>query len=654
MFTCPYCQFENPIQNRFCQRCGNPLRELRAIVIRSIAPPKSANIQDTSSDSATLESVGLQSVNDNSAIEIALEDVLSTGNYLDQDKRYQLRQPIKSCQGQVDELELAIVDGQPAVASPIGLMAESAAVDPDSSSLETALPSTAYPYWKLQEQFFPVIPELHAAWKNPSFTVLVIEDRSSWGQLSEAWGLAEEPLELIHWLYEMVDLWDSLVEFEVEPSLLNPQNLLIDDDQILCLRRLFYRSSDRTYGIKDLGLFWQSLLQQLTNEQFSALEKLAIDMGAGRVADVAAIKEHLANIADAIQEKSMSEAPLNAEVFGQREQNEAPPVTLPDYLTSETEEKPAPMGNDLLQADTLEAAASETSESSEESISELPTMTLPMKLYRLDEAGRTHVGRQRLQNEDSFYTETDLRRIDNPSGPILKAKGLYILCDGMGGNADGEVASALAVDTLRNYFETHWQSDLPDEATIKTGILQANQVIFEKNETEGRTGNRRMGTTLVMVLLADNHIVVAHVGDSRLYCFTRQGLKQATIDHEVGQREINRGVEPAIAYARPDAYQLTQALGPRKGDEILPSVNSFYIGQDTLLLLCSDGLSDNDLVENCTKTHVAPLLRSRADLSEGVADLIDLANEHNGHDNITAVVIRIKVRPNLEAAKEQL
>ncbi|MEM0979455.1 MAG: hypothetical protein AAGH78_04185, partial [Cyanobacteria bacterium P01_H01_bin.58] len=148
---------------------------------------------------------------------------------------------------------------------------------------------------------------------------------------------------------------------------------------------------------------------------------------------------------------------------------------------------------------------------------------------------------------------------------------------------------------------------------------------------------------------ANNQAVVAHVGDSRLYGYTRQGLKQLTVDHEVGQREINRGVEPAIAYARPDAYQLTQALGPRSNAEVVPSITSLHVGQDSLFVLCSDGLSDNDLLENHTETHVEPLLRSKADLDEGVAELIDLANKHNGHDNITAIAVRIKVRPRLDA-----
>lgn len=158
-----------------------------------------------------------------------------------------------------------------------------------------------------------------------------------------------------------------------------------------------------------------------------------------------------------------------------------------------------------------------------------------------------------------------------------------------------------------------------------------------------------MGTTLVVVLVHNNQIAVAHVGDSRLYSLSRKrGLEQVTLDHEVGQREILRGVEPAIAYARPDAYQLTQALGPRDENYIHPDVQFFELNEDTLLVLVSDGVSDNGLLEQHWQNHLEPLLSSGTSLQRGVSDLIALANEYNGHDNITAVLIRLKVRPKLE------
>ena len=90
---------------------------------------------------------------------------------------------------------------------------------------------------------------------------------------------------------------------------------------------------------------------------------------------------------------------------------------------------------------------------------------------------------------------------------------------------------------------------------------------------------------------------IAHVGDSRIYKFTRQeGVVQLTVDHEVGQREIQRGVEPEVAYARPDAFQLTQALGPRDNKLVHPDVDFLELNKDTLLLLCTDGLSDNNMM----------------------------------------------------------
>lgn len=210
-----------------------------------------------------------------------------------------------------------------------------------------------------------------------------------------------------------------------------------------------------------------------------------------------------------------------------------------------------------------------------------------------------------------------------------------------------EVASELAVNTLREYFQTHWsQKQLPNEEVIRQGVIAANQAIFNLNQSDARSGVGRMGTTLVMLLIQGNKVVVAHVGDSRLYRLTRkQGLEQVTVDHEVGQREIARGIEASIAYARPDAYQLTQALGPRDASSLNPDVQFLEINEDTLFVLVSDGLSDNDVLETNWETHLLPLLSSGVNLDRGVQDLIDLANEYNGHDNITAVLIRAKVRP---------
>ncbi len=298
---------------------------------------------------------------------------------------------------------------------------------------------------------------------------------------------------------------------------------------------------------------------------------------------------------------------------------------------------------------------------------DMPTIVLPMQLSSLEEAARTDVGQQRDHNEDFFSLSTQLSKSERPSGRVVQGRGVYILCDGMGGHAGGEVASQLAVETLQNFFQDYWSHQeaahssqfgtpwnalalqLPPSTTIRKGIQLANQAIFDRNQEDSRMGHGRMGTTLVAVILCGTAVAIAHVGDSRVYRYTRKrGLEQLTVDHEVGQREIQRGTDPDVAYARPDAYQLTQALGPRDESYVEPDVQFLELAEDTLILLASDGLTDNDLLENHWQSHLDPMMSSQMSLEQGVRQLVDLANEVNGHDNITAIAVRAKVRPNLD------
>jgi protein phosphatase len=285
---------------------------------------------------------------------------------------------------------------------------------------------------------------------------------------------------------------------------------------------------------------------------------------------------------------------------------------------------------------------------------ELPTVVLPMQLVGLEEAAATDVGQQREHNEDYFGITIALNKQEFPLGTVVQAKALYILCDGMGGHAGGEVASRLAVETLQAYLKTHWYEqpsyELPSEAVLKAAVQAANQAIYDQNQADNRMGSGRMGTTLVMLLVCGSTIAFAHVGDSRLYRFTRkQGLQQLTTDHEVGQREIKRGIPIEVAYARPDAYQLTQALGPRDESCVEPEVQFLELTEDSLLLLASDGLTDSGLLEEYWPNYVEPMMTTKSSLEHGVQQLILLANQVNGHDNISAIVVRAKVRPALAA-----
>lgn len=282
---------------------------------------------------------------------------------------------------------------------------------------------------------------------------------------------------------------------------------------------------------------------------------------------------------------------------------------------------------------------------------QMTNIPLSPPLVSWEYAAYTDTGRQRNHNEDYFAIDSKVHKQELPEGAILTKTGLYILCDGMGGHAGGEVASKLAVNTIRKYFQETWTSaELPNQESIKEAVYLANQAIYDLNQQQARSGMGRMGTTLVMLLLQDHQAAIANVGDSRIYYLThREGLVQLTIDHEVAQREISRGVEPTIAYGRADAYQLTQALGPRDQDYLYPDVSFLDIHEDMLLLLVSDGLSDNECLENHWQTHLQPLLSYDSDLEMGIQDLIELGNEYNGHDNITAILVRVIVSPSQPA-----
>ncbi|MDX1976483.1 MAG: serine/threonine phosphatase, partial [Pseudanabaenaceae cyanobacterium bins.68] len=267
-----------------------------------------------------------------------------------------------------------------------------------------------------------------------------------------------------------------------------------------------------------------------------------------------------------------------------------------------------------------------------------------VQLKHLAHAGLTDVGQSRDHNEDDFvilsqgfYRQTAAPQI------FQDHKGLFIVCDGMGGHDGGEVASALAIAEISQHFQDFWQQGIPSEAELRQIILKANQAIFNLNEQESRRDLSRMGTTLVLLAIHNLQVAIAHVGDSRIYRVTSSKLEQLTRDHEVANRLIDQGMPEAMARARYDAHQLTQALGPFDAQMINPSLNYFAVTEPTLFLLCSDGLCDEDLVEKNWQEYLLPLLNPDTDLKTGVQELVSFANYLNGHDNITAIAVQCLV-----------
>ncbi|MEH2024841.1 serine/threonine phosphatase [Nostoc sp.] len=661
MLICPQCKFENPNSNKFCQNCGTslthkvcpecstddvPVNALRchncdtecgtvfwAIIAKETtgeALREIGNVGDVGGEGDE------QAIASSSPI-----SQITLGSYLDSQERYQLLDPLpaQTETAIISDVGARVLDCQPYQISPIEAILASQESDLLTPSVEASeIPRLAKLYIALQSQGERGIPPIHDAWQQGDIQVLIIENRSDWQHLLDLW--QEETtssLKILHWCYEMTQLWAVLEPVNCRQSLLDLSNLRLDEDQTLALQRLYLESSnsqpatespedaqtqtsailEEPLTIQALGRVWQALFRQSQRTQFGSVVQMLGDLEVGKIQTIAQLRSRLKEIS--IELEALASATL-------------PPIKEKNTAVST-----------IPQSDESEDIISK--------IDDMPTVVLAMQLSSLEDAGRTDVGRQRHHNEDYFGIKTKIHKLEFPKSRVLEGHGLYILCDGMGGHAGGEIASELAVNTLRQYFQEHWiANQLPTEDSIREAVYLANEAIYKLNQQDARSGVGRMGTTLVMLLIQDTQAVVAHVGDSRLYRLTRkQGLEQVTVDHEVGQREINRGVEASIAYARPDAYQLTQALGPRDENSINPDVGFFDINEDTLLLLASDGLSDNDLLETHWQTHLEPLLSSSANLERGVTDLIDLANQHNGHDNITGILIRAKVRPNLES-----
>ncbi|MGA7932610.1 MAG: serine/threonine phosphatase [Kovacikia sp.] len=685
MLVCPQCQFENPNTNKFCQECGASLtqnvcpdcdRLVPFDSVKCLACGATAGVTWRAilvghpTQLAKFAPVGTASDGENSA----------ATPWLDTQKRYRvLESLLPASKGLADEKQFRVLDCQPFQRTLVELLtrqeetlppeelpaaANSAPSPTVISDSVTSAKAIAQPYLALEDHYCQALPILHDAWQQNGVKILLLQDRSQFTLLVDLW-LNEElvlpQLQVLHWLYEMVELWSLLEPLHYQQSLLETDNLHVDEDQAICLQRLYANPTQAPLTLQNLGQFWQGLFAQTKRTQFGSISLLLAELEAGQLSTVTDLRSYIETIAYELQ-INQPEAEINPDFENMESANlptNAPALEV-EGTPSHSADVSASVAPTRLEVHPEDISTAVDDDGAFDSDDDLPTVVLPMQLFNLEDAGRTDIGRQRDHNEDYFGIETQVARLESPSGKTVHVRNLYILCDGMGGHAGGEVASALAVDTLRQFFEEKWQNtpfstsanNLPGPDVLTEAVQLANKAIYDVNQKNARSGSGRMGTTLVMLLVQDTEIAIAHVGDSRLYRYTRKrGLEQITVDHEVGQREIQRGVDSDIAYARPDAYQLTQALGPRDEHFIKPDVQYLELNEDALLLLCSDGLSDNDLLEKHCKTHVEPLLSSQNNLEQGVSQLIDLANQYNGHDNITAIAIRAKVRPNLEHLK---
>jgi serine/threonine protein phosphatase PrpC len=241
-------------------------------------------------------------------------------------------------------------------------------------------------------------------------------------------------------------------------------------------------------------------------------------------------------------------------------------------------------------------------------------------------AARTSVGRVRNSNEDAFGYRPE--------------HGIYVVCDGMGGAAGGEVASRMAVDTVLERLSAAGDSR-PGREKLHEAIAEANRVVLERAEREA--GLYGMGTTLVAVLLSGNvesnrkpeRALIAHAGDSRCYLWRGGELKRMTQDHSLVDEQIRLGTMTAEEAERsPFRSVITRAIGTQKSvteDELEMDVET-----GDLFLLCTDGLT-----REVSEEEIARVLGAGDDLERAARALTDAANEAGGRDNVTCLLVGI-------------
>lgn len=264
----------------------------------------------------------------------------------------------------------------------------------------------------------------------------------------------------------------------------------------------------------------------------------------------------------------------------------------------------------------------------------------------------TDQGPSRQRNEDACYPQSGTVLVTNTPLPLTPGGDttpLVIVCDGIGGHEGGNVASELAISTVYHQL----QPILPQATQLSASALvayleqaafAANDVISQRNDSEKRHERQRMGTTLVTALVRGHQLYLTHVGDSRAYRITRTGCRQVTVDDDLATREVRLGYALyRNALQHPGSGSLVQALGMNASVNLHPTVQQFILDEDCLFLLCSDGLSDNDRVEQNWQTELLPILRGNVDLGLASRRLVELANRQNGHDNVTIGLVYCRV-----------
>ena len=231
-------------------------------------------------------------------------------------------------------------------------------------------------------------------------------------------------------------------------------------------------------------------------------------------------------------------------------------------------------------------------------------------------------GRKRPSNEDAF-------------GYSLE-HGVYLVCDGMGGAAAGEIASSLAVDEFMRLL-TGRPAGVPLEALIEQAVAAANHAIYSRSQVNSRLSG--MGTTLVALVVEERRVRVLNIGDSRCYRLRAGHFEQISQDHSLVDEQVRMGrMTPAEALRSPLRNVITRALGTQS--HVTPDIFELEAEPGDLFLLCSDGLTRELPDAKIESLLAAGLPLAEVFLNDLCNNLVDTANNAGGADNITCLLLR--------------
>lgn len=232
---------------------------------------------------------------------------------------------------------------------------------------------------------------------------------------------------------------------------------------------------------------------------------------------------------------------------------------------------------------------------------------------------KTNIGLQRKLNQDMCFTS---------DSPIGRLQNLYIVADGMGGHNAGDLASRYTVDIMVERIKVSQKNKTED--ILREAIEAANKYVRKK--ASERVELHGMGTTVVAATFVGKHLLVANVGDSRLYIVGKE-IEQITVDHSLVEEMVQMGgIDRLSARNHPDKNIITRAIGAK--DTVVPDFFHRFLEKGEFVLLCSDGLTN--MVED---EKIKEIVMGEGSVSEKVDRLVDEANNNGGKDNISAIVI---------------